>query len=191
MTEIILASASPRRLALLKQIGVAPDEVLPADIDENVLPCETPARYVARMARQKAEKVACAKGGDAFVLAADTAVACGNRILPKAETEKQALECLNMLSGRRHTVFGGICLITPDGRALSRVVRTAVVFARLSDAQKRDYLDGGEWRGKAGGYAIQGKAAVFARQIMGSYSNVVGLSLYETANLLNGNGVLI
>ena len=184
MTEIILASASPRRLALLKQIGVAPDKVLPADIDENVLPRETPARYVARMARQKAEKVA-------FVLAADTAVACGNRILPKAETEKQALECLNMLSGRRHTVFGGICLITPDGRALSRVVRTAVVFARLSDAQKRDYLDGGEWRGKAGGYAIQGKAAVFARQIMGSYSNVVGLSLYETANLLNGNGVLI
>ncbi len=178
-------------MALLKQIGVAPDEVLPADIDENVLPCETPARYVARMARQKAEKVACAKGGNAFVLAADTAVACGNRILPKAETEKQALECLNMLSGRRHTVFGGICLITPDGRALSRVVRTAVVFARLSDAQKRDYLDGGEWRGKAGGYAIQGKAAVFARQIMGSYSNVVGLSLYETANLLNGNGVLI
>ena len=94
-------------------------------------------------------------------------------------------------SGRRHTVFGGICLITPDGRAVSRVVRTAVVFARLTDAQKRGYLDGGEWRGKAGGYAIQGKAAVFVRQIMGSYSNVVGLSLYETANLLNGNGVVV
>ena len=108
MTEIILASASPRRLALLKQIGVAPDEVLPADIDENVLPCETPARYVARMARQKAEKVACAKGGDAFVLAADTAVACGNRILPKAETEKQALECLNMILGA--DPCEGLCL---------------------------------------------------------------------------------
>ena len=184
---LILASASPRRAELLRQIGVTPSEICPADIDETPLKGEMPSRYAERMARNKAETVA-ARKPDCFVLAADTVVACGRRILPKAETPQQATACLNLLSGRRHTVYGGICLIAPDGTKTERVVRTAVVFSRLSKADKQRYLDSGEWQGKAGGYAIQGLAALFVREVIGSYSNVVGLGLYETGALLKGLG---
>ncbi len=189
MTDLILASASPRRLALLEQIGVAPDKVCPADIDETPLAGEAPHRYVVRMAATKAEKIAADNPGY-FVLAADTAVACARRILPKAETRDQAAACLDLLSGRRHSVYGGICLMTPDGTKLTRSVKTAVIFSRLHSSEKRSYLDSGEWRGKAGGYAIQGQAALFVRKIIGSYSNVVGLGLFETARLLKGRGVI-
>lgn len=189
MTHLVLASGSPRRLALLAQIGVVPDEICPADIDETPLKNETPQRYALRMALSKAEKVALQKK-DGFVLAADTVVVCGKRILPKAETREQAQYCLNLLSGRRHTVYGGVCLITPEGQKITRLVKTAVIFARLDDVQKKSYLDGGEWQGKAGGYAVQGQAVLFVRKIIGSYSNVVGLGLYETGNLLKGQGVI-
>lgn len=187
MTALILASASPRRSALLKQIGIVPDEIIPADIDETPLKSELPALYAERMAQTKAEKIA---ANGAFVLAADTVVACGRRILPKAETDDDVLECLDLLSGRRHDVYGGICLITPAGKAVVRRVKTSVVFARLSDGQKAAYLKSGEGLGKAGGYAVQGMAAMFVREIIGSYSNIVGLSLYDTAALLRGNGYL-
>lgn len=189
MTDLILASASPRRLALLEQIGVVPDEICPADIDETPFAQEAPHRYAVRMAVSKAEKIAALKPGR-FILAADTVVACARRILPKAETREQAAACLNLLSGRRHTVYGGICLITPDGTKLTRSVKTVVAFSRLHPSDKRAYLDGGEWRGKAGGYAVQGQAALFVRRIIGSYSNVVGLGLFETGRLLKGRGVI-
>lgn len=186
---LILASASPRRLDLLHQIGTDPDEVRPADIDETPFKGETPARYALRMAVSKAETVAAGRSG-AFVLAADTVVALGRRILPKAETRETAGECLKLLSGRRHTVYGGICLISPDGKKTVRLVKTTVVFFRLHPADVQKYLDGGEWSGKAGGYAIQGRAALFVRKIIGSYSNVVGMGLFETGALLNGAGAM-
>lgn len=189
MTDLILASASPRRLALLEQIGVVPDEICPADIDETPFAQEAPHRYAVRMAVSKAEKIAALKPGR-FILAADTVVACARRILPKAETREQAAACLNLLSGRRHTVYGGICLITPDGSKLTRSVKTVVAFSQLHPSDKRAYLDGGEWQGKAGGYAVQGQAALFVRRIIGSYSNVVGLGLFETGRLLKGRGVI-
>lgn len=189
MTDIILASASPRRLALLKQIGVVPDEICPADIDETPFDGETPHCYAVRMAVSKAEKIAALKKGK-FVLAADTVVACARRILPKAETREEAAACLDLLSGRRHTVYGGICLIAPDGSKASRLVKTVVTFSRLHSSEKQAYLDGGEWRGKAGGYAVQGQAALFVRRIGGSYSNVVGLGLFETGRLLKGRGAI-
>ena len=181
----ILASASPRRSDLLRQIGVVPDRICPADIDETPFKDETPQRYALRMAVDKAKTVA-AVYPDSFVLAADTVVACGRRILPKAETRRDAEFCLNLLSGRRHTVLGGICLISPDGRISTRLVKTVVAFARLHPAEKNKYLDGNEWQGKAGGYAIQGQAALFVRELIGSYSNVVGMGLYETGCLLKG-----
>lgn len=187
--DLILASASPRRLNLLRQIGVVPTEVCPADIDETSLKGENPSDYALRMAETKARTVAASHSGS-FVLAADTVVACGRRILPKAETLEQASACIDMLSGRRHTVYGGICLIASDGKVSVRLVKTTVIFSRLHAADKQKYLDGGEWRGKAGGYAIQGQAALFVREIIGSYSNVVGLGLYETGALLKGAGVL-
>lgn len=187
--SFVLASASPRRSDLLRQIGVAPDRVCPADIDETPLKAELPQTYALRMAVTKAQTVA-ALCPDAFVLAADTVVACGRRILPKAETRDDAAFCLNLLSGRRHTVYGGICLISPDGRISTRLVRTVVAFSRLSSEEKERYLDGGEWLGKAGGYAIQGRAALFVREVIGSYSNVVGLGLYEAGCLLKGTEVL-
>lgn len=185
MAPLILASASPRRLALLEQIGVVPDAVRPADIDETPAKNELPACYALRMAVEKARKAA---ADGAFVLAADTVVACGRRILPKAENDAQVADCLTVLSGRRHTVIGGICLIAPDGRELSRVVKTTVAFARLDKAAVARYVACGEGIGKAGGYAIQGRAAVFAREIVGSYSSVVGLSLYDAAAMLRGAG---
>ncbi len=185
---LVLASASPRRRALLEQIGYAPDTVEPAALDEAVLPGERPEAHAARLAREKAEAVAARHPG-AFVLGADTVVACGRRILDKAESEESARHCLSLLSGRRHRVCGGVTVIDPAGRAVSRLVRTAVAFKRLSVEEIEIYLAGGEWRGKAGGYAIQGRAAAFVRFVNGSYSNVVGLPLHETYRLLTGLGL--
>jgi septum formation protein len=183
--RLILASASPRRLALLAQIGLAPDAIVPADLDEIPKKDELPRPLVQRLARAKAAAVA--RPG-AFVLAADTVVACGRRVLPKAETEAQARACLALLSGRRHRVLTCVVLVAPDGRRTERVAESVVGFARLSDAQARMYLSSGEWQGKAGGYAIQGRAAAFIRFLSGSHSNVVGLPLFETAQLLRGAG---
>lgn len=185
--RLILASASARRLELLAQIGVAPDLVDAAQIDESTHARELPRIYAARMAAAKLNAAALRHDG-AFVLAADTVVACGRRILPKAEDAATARRCLERLSGGRHRVYGGLIVQAPDGRRIARVVLTAVVFKRLSKAEIADYLDCGEWRGKAGGYAIQGRAARFVRRLNGSYSNVVGLPLYEVAQILGGLG---
>jgi septum formation protein len=186
--RLVLASASPRRLDLLRQIGLVPDAVDPADIDESPLPRELPPQHAARLALAKAEAVAARHPG-AFVLAADTVVACGRRILPKAETESQARACLGLLSGRRHRVLGGVVLLAPEsGRMVERLVRTDVTFKPLSHEETESYLASGEWHGKAGGYAIQGRAAAFVRWIGGSYSNVVGLPLFEVAGMLRGAG---
>lgn len=185
--KLVLASASPRRLDLLAQIGLTPDAVDPADIDESPLPRELPAPHAARLAQAKARAVAERHPG-AFIIAADTVVACGRRILPKAETEKQARTCLSLLSGRRHRVLGGLCILAPDGRMSQRLVTTAVTFKPLDRFEIDGYLAAGEWQGKAGGYAIQGFAAVFVRALAGSYSNVVGLPLHETYALLKGLG---
>jgi septum formation protein len=183
--DLILASASPRRLALLGQIGVIPAAVLPTDIDETPRKDEPPRLLAQRLARAKAD--AAARPG-AFVLAADTVVACGRRVLPKAGTCEQAASCLRLLSGRRHHVLTAVVLTAPDGRRAERLCDSVVGFARLTAGQQRAYLEGGEWRGKAGGYAIQGAAATFIRFLSGSYSNVVGLPLFETAQLLRGLG---
>jgi septum formation protein len=187
--RFVLASASPRRRDLLAQIGRVPDAVIEPDIDESTRPGELPAAHAARLAREKCDAVAEKENAPAFVLAADTVVACGRRILPKAEDEATARRCLGLLSGRRHRVIGGICLRAPDGRRHERLVTTTVSFARLAPADIESYVASGEWRGKAGGYAIQGRAAVFVRAINGSYSNVVGLSLHETEKLLRGCGL--
>ena len=184
----MLASASPRRRALLEQIGYAPDAVEPAALDEAVLPGERPEAHAARLAHEKAAAVAARHPG-AFVLGADTVVACSRRILDKAESEARARRCLSLLSGRRHRVYGGVTVIDPAGRASSRLVRTAVAFKRLSDEEIAAYLACGEWRGKAGGYAIQGRATAFVRFVNGSYSNVVGLPLHETYRMLAGLGL--
>jgi septum formation protein len=186
-TPLVLASASPRRLDLLAQVGVAPDRVDPADIDETPLRDETPRRHALRLAREKARAVASRSPGD-FVLAADTVVAVGRRILPKAETEDQAIKCLALLSGRNHMVLTAVAVIGPDGREASRLVETRVQVKQLSDVERADYLAGGEWRGKAGGYAVQGVAGGFIIGLHGSYTGVVGLPLYETLNLLHGLG---
>jgi septum formation protein len=185
--SLILASASPRRLDLLAQIGVRPTAVDPADIDEAPLAGELPAAHAKRLALAKARAVAVRHSG-AFVLAADTVVACGRRILPKAELAGEARACLALLSGRRHRVLGGIAAIAPDGRTAQRLVTTIVTFKRLSGAEIDRYVASLEWQGKAGGYAIQGRAGAFVRQIQGSYTNVVGLGLFETCALLRGLG---
>jgi septum formation protein len=183
---LILASASPRRLDLLRQIGFEPATIDPADTDETPLPAEPPRAYVLRMARAKLEIVAARHPG-ALVLAADSVVAVGRRILPKAESESDARRCLALLSGRRHKVLGGVAMTT--GAVLrARLVETAVRFKRLETAEIEDYVRSGEWQGKAGGYAIQGHAAAFVTFISGSYSNVVGLPLFETAALLRSLG---
>lgn len=183
--KLILASASPRRIDLLKQIGVIPDAVIPADIDESEHPNEKPGDLALRLATAKAKAIA-DKNPGAFVLGADTVVACGRRILPKTENEKEARDCLNMISGRRHHVLGGIALITPEGKTLTRLADTVVQFKRLTDDEITAYLKSGEWKGVAGGYAIQGKAAAFVKFLRGSHSNVVGLSLYDTMTILGG-----
>ncbi len=187
---MILASASPRRLDLLAQIGLVPQAVDPADLDETPLKAELPGPHALRLAQDKAKAVAL-RHPNQFVLAADTVVACGRRILPKAEDEKTAYSCLKLLSGRRHRVHGGICLIAPDGKAHSRLVTTVVTFKRLEPTEIQTYLKSGEWHGKAGGYAIQGSAALYIRALSGSYSNVVGLPLYETGALLKSAGLLV
>lgn len=184
--KLVLASASPRRYDLLAQIGIVPSHVVPADIDEDPVREEAPRVYAERLAREKALTVATDYPDD-FVLAADTVVACGRRILPKAEDVATAQACLNLLSGRAHRVYTGISLHY-RGRQITKSVMTRVQLARLSDLDLNAYLAGGEWQGKAGGYAIQGSAALFIKAINGSYSNVVGLPLYETGNLLKGMG---
>ena len=185
--RLVLASASPRRLDLLAQIALTPDAVDPAAIDETPLTYELPARHALRLAEAKARVVAERHAG-AFVLGADTVVACGRRILPKALDRETARNCLGLLSGRRHRVHGAIALVTPQGHLASRRVETAVLFKRLHPQEIDDYLAGEEWLDKAGGYAIQGLAARFVREIIGSYSNVVGLPLFEAVNLLAGHG---
>ncbi len=185
--RLVLASASPRRLELLTQVALVPDAVDPAAIDETPLAHELPAAHAARLAEAKARAVAARHQG-AYVLAADTVVAVGRRILPKAEDEETARRCLALLSGRRHRVHGGIALVTPIGKIATRRVETVVAMKRLTPAEIDDYVRSGEWRGKAGGYAIQGLAARFVRFVEGSYSNVVGLPLFETAQLLAGHG---
>jgi septum formation protein len=187
MPLLILASRSPRRVELLAQIGLKPDRIVPADLDERPKRGELPPQHALRLAEEKAAAIAGQHKG-AFVIAADTVVACGRRILPKAETEGQARDCLSLLSGRRHRVHGGLCIVDPDGKSHGRQVTSSVTFKRLSDAEMDAYVASGEWRDKAGGYAIQGTAAIFVRQVIGSYSNVVGLPLFETWNLLAGLG---
>lgn len=184
--RLVLASASPRRLALLAQIGIEPDAVVAADIDETPRKDEPPGPLAARLARAKAEAVA-VREPQALVLAADTVVACGRRIMPKAQTPDEARACLDLLSGRAHRVFTGICLIE-GAHIREKLSVTRVIMKRLSDEERMAYLASGEWRGKAGGYAIQGRAGAFIRSLSGSYSNVVGLPLFETVNLLAGVG---
>ena len=186
----ILASASPRRLELLAQIGVVPHAVIPAELDETPLLHELPQQLAQRLAQAKAIAVA-AQAPDAFILAADTVVACGRRILPKAETAAEVEACLKLLSGRRHRVYGGLCLIAPDGKARTKLVNSVVKFRRLSAAEQASYVTGGEGIGKAGGYAIQGLAEAYVRAISGSHSGVVGLPLFETRALLESAGIEI
>lgn len=181
--RLVLASASPRRLALLAQIGITPDEVVAADIDETPLKGETPRLLALRLARAKAEAV---HTQGATILAADTVVAVGRRILPKAETEAEARACLSLLSGRSHRVYTGVAVKSPQGDVRTRLVETRVAFKPLSKAEIERYIASDEWRGKAGGYAAQGLAGRLITSIIGSYSSVIGLPLYETANLLEG-----
>ncbi len=187
--KLVLASASPRRLMLLRQVGIEPAIVAPSDIDEAAAPGEMPAKLAARLAEAKAVAVA-EEHRDAFVLGADTVVAVGRRVLPKPADAAAARYCLGLLSGRRHRVFGGIAVVAP-GRAkpLVRVVTTAVQFKRLSEAEIAGYLAGEEWRGKAGGYAIQGRAAAFVLRINGSPANVIGLAVAECVAMLQGLGL--
>ena len=185
---LVLASASPRRVDLLRQVGIEPGRIDPADIDESHGPRELPRRYALRMAKAKLAVVAGRHPG-AIVLAADSVVACGRRILPKAEREDEARRCLDLLSGRRHRVLGGVAVASPDGTVRTRLVETVVSFKRLAPAEIEAYLAGGEWQGKAGGYAIQGQAARFVSFLSGSYSNVVGLPLFETTALLQAAGL--
>jgi len=183
----VLASASPRRRELLAQIGLVPDEVEPAGIDETPHALEPPGNLALRLASAKARAVSRRHPG-AFILACDTVVACGRRILPQPGDEREARRCLELLSGRRHRVHGGVAAVSPAGKLASRKVETAVLFKRLSPEDIADYLASGEWRGKAGGYAIQGLAGRFVKGVIGSYANVVGLPLYETVALLAGLG---
>ncbi|MDZ4307049.1 Maf family protein [Allopontixanthobacter sp.] len=183
-----MASASPRRRELLARLGFAPDRIAPADINEAPLKTELPRDYAKRMAR---EKSAAAASDSAYVLAGDTVVALGRRILPKADDEATARECLKLLSGRRHRVLSAIALRAPDGTLRERLSDTVVKFKVLSDEEIRDYLAGGEWEGKAGGYAIQGAAEGLISWIQGSHSGVVGLPLFETRALLKASGFKI
>jgi len=211
--KLILASASPRRVELLGQVGIVPSEIIPAELDETPLKGELPKDLALRLAIGKAEAIyqkmsSCGltagsqdeqedpsvkpKDDNAwvYILAADTVVGCGRRILDKTEDESHARECLEALSGRRHHVYGGIALITPEGKTISRLIDTVVKFKNLSPSEINDYLESLEWKGKAGGYAIQGRAASYIKFLQGSYSNVVGLSLYDTMRLLECSGYL-
>jgi septum formation protein len=183
----ILASSSPRRLALLQDIGITPDKIIAADIDETPKPRELPRHLAQRLAREKLNAVA-KQNPNAFILAADTVVACGRRILPKAETPGDVRECLKLLSGRRHHVYTGVALLTPSGKTIERIGDSTVIFRQLLQRDIEDYVKGGEGMGKAGGYAIQGQAAAMIRFISGSYSNIVGLPLFEVAQMLQSGG---
>jgi septum formation protein len=185
--HLILASSSPRRLELLSQIGIVPDEILPADIDETPLGGEKPKDLALRLAKGKALKVHETRPG-AFILAADTVVACGRRILGKPEDETEARQFLSLLSGRRHAVISGLCVIGPGGRLRARACESKVAFRPLTKADIDAYIEGGDWKGKAGGYGIQGYAATFVKFLSGSYSNVMGLSLYDAMQMLTATG---
>lgn len=189
--NLVLASASPRRIELLAQIGIEPAFLQPADINETPQRLEHPRSLAKRLSRQKAEKAKEKLQNDtdyqsAFILAADTVVGVGRQVLPKAESEDVALDCLRLLSGRAHKVFTGVCLITPKGSVRQALVESRVRFDRLSRRQMDAYISSGEWRGKAGGYAIQGLAGSFIVKLVGSFSNIVGLPLHETQALLEG-----
>ncbi len=191
--KLVLASGSPRRLALLNQAGIEPDSLLPAEIDELPMKGELPRALATRLARAKAEAALQAVRLDeelrgSFIVAADTVVAVGRRIMPKAEMLDEAAACLRLLSGRNHRVYGAVCLVTPKESFRQRLVETRVRFKRLSKEELEAYLASGEWRGKAGGYAIQGLAGAFIVKIVGSYTSVVGLPLQETIALLSGEG---
>ena len=191
--KLVLASGSPRRLSLINQVGIEPDALRPADIDETPQRGELPRAYATRLARNKAETALGMVRIDdelkgAYILAADTAVAVGRRILPKAELLDEAAQCLRLLSGRNHRVHTAICLVTPKETFRQRYVETRVRFKRLSEQDIEAYLASGEWRGKAGGYAAQGIAGGFLVKMVGSYSNIIGLPLYETLTLLGGEG---
>jgi len=191
--KLVLASASPRRYALLQQIGLEPDALLPADVDESVKKGELPRTLAQRLAVEKAQVAAKIVKSQpelagSFVLAADTVVCVGRRILPKCEIMDEASQCLRLLSGRAHRVYTGVCLITPNGAERHKIVETRVRFKRLSRLEIDAYLASQEWNGKAGGYAIQGLAGAFVLKLIGSYSSVVGLPLYETMVLLGGEG---
>ena len=191
--KLVLASGSPRRVSLINQAGIEPDELRPADIDETPLRGELPRVCVNRLAQEKAKAALAGIGENdevygAYILAADTIVAVGRRILPKAELLDDAAQCLRLLSGRNHRVHTSVCLVTPKEAFRQRHVETRVRFKRLSNEDIEAYLASGEWRGKAGGYAAQGIAGTFIVKIVGSYTNIVGLPLYETMTLLGGEG---
>ena len=191
--KLVLASGSPRRLALLNQAGIEPDSLQPAEIDEIPVKGELPRALANRLAREKAQVALASIRIDeelrgSYIIAADTVVAVGRRVMPKADMLEDAAACLRMLSGRNHRVYTGICLVTPKEAFRQRLVETRVRFKRLSNEDLEGYLASGEWRGKAGGYAIQGLAGTFVVKMVGSYTNVVGLPLYETMSLLLGEG---
>lgn len=191
--KLVLASGSPRRLALLNQAGIEPDTLLPAEVDETPAKGERPRVLATRLARAKVEMALATANRDeqlkgSFVLGADTVVAVGRRILPKAELIDEAVQYLRLLSGRSHRVYTGVCLATPSGKLRQRLVESRVRFKRLSSVDIETYVASGEWRGKAGGYAVQGLAGSFVVKIVGSYTSIVGLPLYETVSLLSGEG---
>jgi len=191
--KLVLASGSPRRLSLLNQAGIEPDSLQPTEVDEIPVKGELPRALANRLAKTKAQAALASVKIDeelrgSYVLAADTVVAVGRRVMPKAEMLDEAAACLRLLSGRNHRVYTGICLVTPRETFRQRLIETRVRFKRLSTEDIEAYLASGEWRGKAGGYAIQGLAGTFVVKLVGSYTNVVGLPLYETMSLLGGEG---
>src|SRR5438876_3622921 len=191
--KLVLAPGSPRRLALLNQAGIEPDSLQPAEVDELPIKGELPRALANRLARAKAQTALASvriseELRGSYILAADTVVAVGRRVMPKADMLEDAAACLRLLSGRNHRVYTGICLVTPKEAFRQRLVETRVRFKRLAQEDLETYLASGEWRGKAGGYAVQGLAGAFVVKIVGSYSNVVGLPLYETTGLLAGEG---
>lgn len=185
---MILASASPRRLDLLAQIGIVPDRIIPADINEDPIDGELPGPHAMRLAVEKGQAIVSAHPGH-IILSSDTVVGVGRRILPKAEDRETAEKCLRLMSGRAHRVFTGVAVIDAEGILRQRLSETRLKMKRLSDVEIRDYLDSGEWNGKAGGYGIQGRAGTFIHHISGSYTGVVGLPVYETAQLLKASGL--